>query len=129
MYCSNRGRRRGCGRTAPVFLAGVLPRHTLSAPLFWQVLLGLLRGESLPAAARGVPMALESVRGACRRLARRLDAVRASLCARQTPAAGCGLQTPLLQTLEHLRAVFPEAGAGACPLARYQAEFQKPLMG
>ena len=71
-----------------LFLSGVLPRHTLNAPLLWRVLRGVLGGASLQSVAQGLPklpMALESLRGACRRLRRRLDAVRTVLCGAQAP--------------------------------------------
>ena len=63
VFCSNRGRRGGCGRTFSLFLAEVLPRHTFPASLLWQLLVRLLAGASLQAAAESLrlPFALETV--------------------------------------------------------------------
>ena len=68
VFCSNRGRRGGCGGTFSIFLAEVLPRHTFTATLVWPWLLERLAGLSLKAAADKLrlPFALESV---CRPLA------------------------------------------------------------
>jgi len=106
----------------------VLPRHTLNASLFWQVLQKLPGGSSLQSAVEGLrksPMALESFRGACRRLRRRLDAWRTVLCGAQAPPPS-SQRVPLHQTLEHLQAVFPQSTS---VLADYQFRFGQPFMG
>ena len=111
-----------------IFLCEVLPRHTLSAPLFWRVLKGMLGGASLQSVVQELPklpMALESFRGACRRLRRRLDALRTVLCGAQAPPPS-NQRLPLLQTLEHLQAVFPQS---TNVLADYQYHFGQPFMG
>lgn len=124
-FCSNRARRGGCGRTVSIFLHRVLPRHTLTAALFWQVLRAMLGGASLQSAAQALPLAVDTFRGACRRLRGRLDAVRTALCGAQRPAPS-NQALPLRQTLEHLQAVFPHS---AVPFEDYQSRFQLPLMG
>jgi hypothetical protein len=108
-----------------IFFSGVLPRQTLSATLLWQVLAAMLGGKSIHAAAEGLALVLETFYSACRRVRRRLDALRAALCQRQTPPPS-KQSLPLLQTLEHLQAVF---GHCDCPLEDYQLHFQQPLMG
>lgn len=50
IFCSNRGQRGGCGRTFPVFLAEVLPRHSVTSAWLWQLLLRLWKGGSTKAA-------------------------------------------------------------------------------
>ena len=63
VFCSNRGRRGGCGRTFSLMLAEVLPRHTFTASLLWKWLAELLAGLSLKAATERLrlPFALESM--------------------------------------------------------------------
>ena len=127
MFCSNRGRRGGCGRTFSLLLADVLPRHTFTAAWVWPWLVELLAGLSLKAAAEKLrlPFALESVYRLRRKLRRRLDDLRARLCREQPPPTS-PQSDPLLQTVEHLRAVF--AGPG-CPPATFQLHFQEPFLG
>lgn len=122
-FCSNRGQRKGCGRTFPIFLANILPRHSVTAAIFWQILLGLIAGASLKSVASGIPFALETLYGITRRLRRRLDAVRTFLCREQTPpySAHCD---PLIQTVEHFATLFPGSA-----LEEFQLHFQSPLMG
>lgn len=126
VFCSNRGQRDGCGRTFSIFLADVLPRHTLTASLVWQWLLKVLAGLSVKAAAEKLrlPFALETVYRLRRRLRQKLDTIRTRLCREQSPPASTQTD-PLLQTVEHLRAIF----SSACPPADFQLRFQRPFLG
>ena len=53
VWCSNRGRRGGCGRSVSIFLAEVLPRHTVRAPALWSLLDRLLAGRFAQGGGRG----------------------------------------------------------------------------
>ncbi|MGH7951542.1 MAG: hypothetical protein ACREFE_06445 [Limisphaerales bacterium] len=108
-------------------LADILPRHTLTASLVWRWLMEVLAGLSLKAAAEKVrlPFALETIYRLRQRLRRCLDRVRTQLCREQSPPASRQVD-PLLQTVEHLRRVFPQS---VCPLADFQLHFQRPFLG
>jgi hypothetical protein len=127
VFCSNRGRRGGCGRTFSLCLAGILPRHTFTAPLLWQLLVRLLAGASLKAAVEqlNLSFALETVYRLRRVLRQRLETIRTLLCREQEPPASSHAD-PLLQTVEHLQAVFPR---GECALSSFQLHFQRPFLG
>jgi hypothetical protein len=127
VFCSNRGQRGGCGKTFSLVLADVLPRHTVSAALVWRWLVARLSGLSIKAAVEKLrlPFALETVYRLRRRLQHGLDQVRTRLCREQSPPVSRQAQ-PLLQTMEHLRAVFPDS---ACPPAAFQLHFQHPFLG
>jgi hypothetical protein len=108
-------------------LAGILPRHTVTAPWVWRWLLELLAGLSVKAAAEKLrlPFVLETFHRLRRRLQQRLDPLRSRLCREQSPPASRQSQ-PLLQTVEHLRGVFARA---ECPAAEFQLHFQHPFLG
>jgi len=127
VFCSNRGQRGGCGKTFSIVLADILPRHTLKASLVWPWLVGLLAGLSVKAVVEKLrlPFALETIYRLRRRLQRGLDRVRTRLCREQSPPVS-GQTDPLLQTVEHLRTVFP---ASVCPAADFQLHFQHPFLG
>ncbi len=127
VFCSNRGRRGGCGRTFSFFLAEILPRHTFTASWLWQWLIQWLAGASLKAAVEKLrlPFALESVYRLRRKLRQQLDRLRSLLCREQKPPPSAQ-SDPLLQTAEHLRAVFAHS---ECPTAAFQLHFQRPLLG
>jgi hypothetical protein len=127
VFCSDRGQRGGCGKTFPLFFAGTLPRHTFTATLLWALLVKLLGGTTIKAATETLrlPFSLEAIYGILRRLRYRLDVVRSFLC-RERPSPVSTRTDPLLQTLEHLQTLFPQA---ACALMGYQRHFQQPFMG
>ena len=58
VWCSNRGQRGGCGRSFSLFLAEVLPRHTVNAAWLWKLLQRLLSGGSVKGGRRGAGSAL-----------------------------------------------------------------------
>ena len=126
VWCCSRGQRGGCGRSFSIFLADVLPRHTVSAAWLWKLLQRLLEGASIRAAcqALGLPLALESVYHLLDRWRKRLSAVRSALC-REQKAPASSQTDPLLQTVEHLRQLFPTSD---CPCAEFQLHFQEPLL-
>jgi len=127
VFCCNRGRRGGCGKTFSIFLAAVMPRHSVTAPILWGMLCLLLAGRSLKSAAESLrtPFALETLYHLANRLRWRLDILRASLFTRGQPPP-CSRAEPLLQTVDHLRTVFP---ASACPPSEFQRVFQRPFCG
>jgi len=126
VWCSNRDQRGGCGRSFSVFLAEVLPRHTVTGPGLWRLLDRWRAGGSIKAAAEALalPFALETLYHALHRLRQQLAAVRSQLWRVQKP--GDSSQTdPLLQTVEHLRRLFPQS---LCPVTDFQLHFQRPLL-
>jgi len=127
VFCSDRGQRGGCGRTFSVFLADVLPRFTITVLWLWQLLLRLVGGQSVQAAARSsrLPFADQTLYHLLARLRRRLDVTRTRL-SQIIPAPASSQSDPLLQTVEHFRTAFPRAD---CALQEFQTHFQSPLMG
>ena len=70
LFCSNRGRKRGCGRTTSVLLAAFIERFSVTVAAIFRLFLGRCRGDSVAGAA-GATWPL-SVRSAYR-LAARLE--------------------------------------------------------
>jgi hypothetical protein len=108
-------------------LAEILPRHTLTASLLWIWLAELLAGLSPKAAFEKLrlPFALETFYRLRRKLRERLDSFRSWLCRIQQPPGGAHADS-LLQTIDHLRRVFP---CGLCAPADFQLHFQRPFLG
>jgi hypothetical protein len=95
--------------------------------VLWRLLVQRLASASLKAAAQSlaVPFGLETFYHLLSRLRPRLDAVRCWLCRRQE-APDSSQADPLLQTVEHLQAVFASA---LCPVSELQWSFQQPFLG
>jgi hypothetical protein len=126
VWCCNRGRRGGCGRSFSIFLAEVLPRHTVTGPGLWRLLDRWRAGGSIKAAAEALalPFALETLYHVLHRVRRQLAEVRSRLFREQKPAVSAQTD-PLLQTVEHLRRLFPQS---VCPVTDFQLHFQRPLL-
>jgi hypothetical protein len=127
VFCSDRGQRGGCGRTFSIWLADRLPRHSFTAPSLWRLLSSLLEGRSIKAAFEGLgslPFALETCYHLLQRLREQLSEVRC-LLSREQKSPSSAQTDPLLQTVEHLRRVFPQS---SCPLVDFQIQFQHPLL-
>ncbi len=131
VFCSDRGQRAGCGKTFPLFLAGVLPRHTFNATLLWALVLKLLAGATIKSAAEilALPFSLEAVYAIVRRCRQRQEVVR-SLLTREAAAPLCQQSVPLFQTLGHLQQIFAATAAATTGvLAAYQRHFQRAFLG
>jgi hypothetical protein len=127
VWCSNRGRRGGCGRTMRIMFACVLPRHSVKAGMLSGLLEHLGAGASIKGAWErcGLPVQLQSVYHLVQRVRERLPAVRTALLSRGPPPDSLHTD-PLRQTAEHLRSAFPQK---KCPVAAFQHAFQTPIMG
>jgi hypothetical protein len=127
VFCSDRGQRGGCGRTFSIWLADRLPRHTFTGPSLWALLSGLLKGKSIRAAFELIgspPFALETRYHLLHRLREELSSLRCLLSGEKKAPASTQ-SDPLLQTVEHLRLLFPKS---PCPVADFQIHFQRPLL-
>jgi len=125
-FCSNRGRRGGCGRTFPVYFQDVLRRRQVSAPCFWRFILLVLRGMSRRAAwvelepsfsLRHFYLLWDLVR-------RRQTVLREALCRLCAPPDS-RREDPMLHFFEHLSCAFPTAN---CPIGAYQVHFQQSFL-
>src|SRR5436190_3261049 len=126
VWCCPRGQRGGCGKTFSIFLADVLPRHTVGTSALWSLLERLLSGSSIKAAVEvlDLPFGLETLYHLLQRMRRKLAAVRSVLC-REQPTPASAQTDPLLQTVEHLRGLFANS---ICPPTDFQLHFQRPLL-
>ncbi len=126
-FCSNRYRRRGCGRTFSVMLADVLVGFMVRAGTLFAFLRTVAEGASRKAAweKSAGAFSLESGYRMWRRLSEAQAHIKAMLC-RQRPPPYSPSDEPLVQLLEHLQCVFPLSD---CPFEEFQIRFQTPLLG
>lgn len=120
VFCSNRNRRSGCGRTSSVWPADHLKRLKVTTSRLWQFLIQAVAGP-LGAAIRDINSRLSD--RTWQRIWRRFDLaqspIRTALLDRCPPPDSL-LQPshrPAGQVLAHLRSAFPGA---TCPIAAFQ---------
>lgn len=126
IFCSNRNRRKGCGRTYSVLLAHFLFRRMVSAETLWRLLQGLRQGLSAKAAWEKVssPFSPDTAYRLRKAFARSQTVIR-SLLLRAGPVPRMTVADPTLQVIEHLRALFKRS---ACPVADFQLRFQTAFL-
>lgn len=125
VFCSNRGRKQGCGHTYAILLAFHLYRRLVGAGRLWRFLKRILDGSSVKQAWEAVasPFGLETGYKLWSGFIRNQPSIRVALYRLATPAnSAC---RPLLQTIAHLKAAFPHA---ACPVSSYQNSFQRAFL-
>lgn len=127
IFCSNRGRRRGCGRTHSIFLADCLRRRMIRAGCLWKFLKSLGSGLCVKKAWEKLATGFNLKCGYRIALAmqRAHSKIRTLLCRVEAPPVVAS-NHPLEQTVCHLKAVFPDA---VCPVRAFHLNFQQPFLG
>jgi hypothetical protein len=121
IFCSNRHRRGGCGRTISVWLADKIRRLSLTTRTVWAFLKRAVAG-SIAAAIRELNSSRSdrTFRRVWRRFQRNQSAIRTALLSRGPPPDGPAASSrrpAAAQVLTHLLSAFPQAD---CPLAAFQ---------
>jgi hypothetical protein len=121
IFCSNRHRRAGCGRTFSVWLADKVRRLSVSARGLWNFLQRAAAG-SIAAAIRAAPCHLcdRTWQRVWKRFERGQSNIRTALLARCPPPQGPGepaRRPAAAQVLAHLQAAFPNDDR---PIATFQ---------
>jgi hypothetical protein len=128
IFCSNRRRRCGCGRTCSVLLCGCLKRFLITLKTLWAFIAAVVAGTSKKAAFTSCCPNMHS--SAAYRLYHRLDLAQIGFRSRllrlidvpPPPARN----HPFADTLAHFIAAFPKSVTS--PFADYQLTFQSPLL-
>jgi hypothetical protein len=121
IFCSNRHRRPGCGRTVSVWFVEKIRRLSLTTRTLWKFLKKAVAG-SITAAIRETdcPRSDRTCRRIWSRFQRGQSAIRTALLSRGPPPdlpTASSRQPAAAQTLAHLQAAFPHAD---CPIAAFQ---------
>jgi hypothetical protein len=121
IFCSNRHRRRGCGRTFSVWIADKIRRLSLTTRTLWTFLQHAIAG-SIAAAIRATncPRSDRTFQRIWTRFDRGQSAIRTALLGRGPPPelpAASSRRPAAAQVLAHLQATFPHAD---CPIAAFQ---------
>jgi hypothetical protein len=124
VFCSNRNRRPGCGRTSSVWCADKIRRLSLSAGFIWKFLTAAV-ASSVLAAYRALPhfrsdRTLQRIWTRFHRGQSKIRTALSALC--RPPALPATLPAKpshqaAAQVLAHLQAAFPDAD---CPIAAFQ---------
>lgn len=126
IFCSNRRRRGGCGRTHSILRACLLHHCMIDAHRLWELLRGVLGGASVKAAWEKVaaPFCLETGYQLWHTFVRGQTFIRSLLRRAEAPPKMTS-QDPNRQVIEHLRSVFRQS---PCPVADFQVRWQTAFL-
>lgn len=127
VYCSNRGRKSGCGRTYAVLLSICLFHRRVGAERLWNFLRAILGGVSRQPAWERVaaPFCVETGYKLWASFIRNQSHLRSFLHRRVKPVALERIVAPALQLIAHLKAIFPRS---SCPVASFQNTLQQAFL-
>lgn len=125
-FCSNRGRRSGCGHTFSVLFSHLLRYLVVQTGRLWSFLLAIGAGLSVQASCeKHMPdFALQTGYRLWKRFLRSQPHIR-TLLSRACPPPASSAKRSFIQVVHHLTAAFPAAG---CPPAAFQEHFQRPFL-
>jgi len=122
-FCSNRNRRKGCGRTFPILHSAFIKNHSITSKILGLFLINILYGMN--------PLQAFSASGcrfspsSCYRLFNRVrlaqPRIRSLLLNALHPPDGTAISDPVAQTIRHLLSAFPLSPS---PVASFQSRFQ-----
>jgi len=123
IFCSNRNRKSGCGKTYSILIAGFIKNFMITAVTVWSFLDQWMRGMSLSEAFRrsGSKMAQSCVYRIFNRFKKSQSHIRTLLKRIKDPPHMPYTKDPTVLTLFHLRAVFNKS---ICPISSFQHYFQ-----
>jgi hypothetical protein len=129
IFCSNRHRRRGCGRTFSIWIADKIRRLSLTTRTLWTFLQHAVVGTITDAIhAAGCPRSERTFRRVWRQFDRGQSAIRTALLSRGPPPevpAEPFARPAAAQVLAHLQATFPHDD---CPVAAFQQATQASFL-
>jgi hypothetical protein len=121
IFCSNRHRRCGCGRTVSVWIGDKIRRLSLTTQTVWTFLQRIVAGSIAAAiGATDSPRSERTFRRIWSRFQRAQSAIRTALLSRGPPPdrpAASSRRPAAAQVLAHLQSTFPQAD---CPIAAFQ---------
>jgi len=123
-FCSNRGYRPGCGRTASILLQTMIHAFTVTTALLVSFVSAILMGTSVRAAWLAASAGTLSERSGYRlwqRLRQAVAHLRSQLLHRKSPPQSRATE-PIGQVMEHIKECIP--GLGTDTFAAFQMEFQ-----
>ena len=125
IFCNNRKMSEGCGKTFSFLLADWLRGFTLFARYLLNYLKKIKEGHTPHSAAGAAKMKIctSSIYRIHNRFINNQSRIRTFLCRVKSPPPLLATQDPVVASITHLTAVFPQHG-----ITRFQHYFQQPFL-
>lgn len=127
IFCSNRNRRTGCGKSFSLLISNILKGFNISANSFWRFLNNIAKGVSKIQALKKLNLSFSNSTAyrLFKKFSNRQSRIRTVLFRRCTPPKLSITVHPPIQTISHLKSAFKES---SCPITAFQDFFQTPFL-
>lgn len=127
IFCSNRNRRSGCGKTFSILAANILKHFNICANSLWRFLNNIAEGMSKIQAMKkaNLPFSDSTSYRLLKKFSIGQSRVR-TLLLRQSPSPRTpDIHHPQIQTILHIKSAFKNS---PCPITAFQQSFQTPFL-
>lgn len=127
IFCSNRKKRQGCGRSFSMLKSGFIKHFIISAVTVWIFLSSIKQGLSLIKAFRktGSSMGETAAYRILKRFRNSQARIRTFLTGAKDPPGLKHVKDPVIRTIIHLKSLFPQS---PCPVSEFQHCFQTSFL-
>lgn len=127
IFCSNRNKRLGCGRTINIFIKTVFKKFILSTQNLWNYLINILNGLNKFQSFKqlNLPFSNTTIYRIYKRFWLRQYFIREQLCKIHPLPQNMKTSSPLIQTIKHIQITFPKS---TNPLGKFQQQFQTSIL-
>lgn len=127
IFCSNRKKKHGCGRTFSILVSVFVKNFMISARTLWRFLEKVKEGTSLAGAFRdsGSHMGQTSTYRIFRKFRYNQVRIRTLLTGIKDPPGLKQVTDAAIQTIIHLKSVFRHS---SCPVSKFQHHFQTSFL-
>ena len=127
VFCSNRNRKAGCGRTFSLLQAGRIKRLIIRTRDLWSFLTNIVNGMNVFRAfgALAAPLSTTSIYRLYKRIYLHQYKIRTMLLKRRPAPENIPATNPLIKTIVHIKSVFKRR---TDPIAAFQSTFQTSFL-
>ena len=127
IFCSNRFRRSGCGRTFSILKSNILKGFNITAATLWKFFNSIAHGMNKLQSFKKLklPFSNTTIYRLYKRFKYQQANIRAVLSRMYLKPKTCSNKNPIVQTILHLKLSFNHH---PCPISAYQGHFQKALL-
>jgi len=127
IFCSNRKKRNGCGRTFSLLLSFIIKKFNIQSKSLWQYLKGIANGKNKKNAFKstGLNFSNSSIYRLYNRFKNNQTHIRIYLLKKCKPPPLPDTVNPVIQTIKHIQKAFRSS---SCPIAAFHETFQKSFL-
>lgn len=127
IFCSNRFKKSGCGKTFSVFKSNIIKGFNITADSLWKFLKNISNGINKFKSFKDIALSFSNttIYRLYKRFKYQQTNIRTALSRIHLKSKTCSNKNPVVQTILHLKLAFNHL---PCPISAYQIHFQKAFL-